>query len=103
MSEGRIVTAIHGSDAVCLPAVFNPYLKQQLVPGADFATDSPEARGAGKGVSPEGGGAVDVIFSPLVRLWNWVDQVGGYPGQIFFVCAIIMLLLGVLTWYGNKR
>jgi hypothetical protein len=46
---------------------------------------------------------VDVIFSPFVRLWNWVDQVGGYPGQVFFVCAVIMLLLGGLTWYGNKR
>jgi hypothetical protein len=46
---------------------------------------------------------VDVLFSPLVRLWAWVDRVGGYPGQIFFVCAVIMLFLGVLTWYGNKR
>jgi Ni,Fe-hydrogenase I cytochrome b subunit len=46
---------------------------------------------------------VDVIFSPFVRLWNWVDQVGGYPGQVFFVCLVIMVLLGGLTWYGNKR
>jgi hypothetical protein len=78
-------------------------LKRKLVPRAEFATGSQRARGAGKGVSPKGGGAVDVIFSPFVRLWNWVDQVGGYPGQIFFVCAVIMLVLGGLTWYGNKR
>ena len=46
---------------------------------------------------------MDVIFSPFMRLWKWVDQVGGYPGQVFFVCAVVMLALGVLTWYGNKR
>ena len=49
------------------------------------------------------GGAVDVLFSPFLRLWNWIDRVGGYPGQVFFICAVIMLLLGGLTWYGNKR
>ena len=46
---------------------------------------------------------MDVILSPFVRLWHWVEQVGGYPGQVVFVCAVIMLLLGGLTWYGNKR
>jgi hypothetical protein len=32
-----------------------------------------------------------------------VDQVGGYPGQVFFICAVIMVVLGGLTWYSNKR
>ena len=46
---------------------------------------------------------MDVLFSPVVRLWTWIEQVGGLPGQIFFICAVIMLALGGLTWYGNKR
>lgn len=46
---------------------------------------------------------MDVLFSPFVRLWNWVDQVGGYPGQVFFIIAVIMVVLGGLTWYSNKR
>jgi hypothetical protein len=43
------------------------------------------------------------LASPFVRLWNWVEQVGGYPGQVFFVCAIVMGLFGFFTWLGNKR
>jgi hypothetical protein len=46
---------------------------------------------------------VDVLFSPILRLWNWIDRVGGYPGQVVFICAVIILVLGGLTWYGNKR
>ena len=46
---------------------------------------------------------MDVFFTPFVRLWNWVEQVGGYPGQVFFICAVLMLGLGGLTWYSNKR
>jgi hypothetical protein len=46
---------------------------------------------------------VDVVARPFVRLWNWIEQVGGLPGQIFFICACIILVLGLATWYGNKR
>src|SRR5262245_7227636 len=28
-----------------------------------------------------GGITVDVLASPFIRLWNWVDQVGGFPGK----------------------
>jgi hypothetical protein len=38
-----------------------------------------------------------------VALWEWVDQVGGYPGKVVFMCAVVMLIVGGLTWYGNKR
>ncbi len=47
--------------------------------------------------------AVDVLARPFVRLWQWFDQVGGLPGQIFFCCAVVLGILGVATWYGNKR
>ena len=43
------------------------------------------------------------IAMPFVRLWNYVDQTGGYPGKMLFICAVIMLVIGALTWYGNKR
>jgi hypothetical protein len=46
---------------------------------------------------------VDVITRPFIRLWQWVEQVGGFPGQMFFVCVVIIAVLGALTWYGNKR
>ena len=46
---------------------------------------------------------MDVLMSPFVRLWNWVESVGGYPGQMFFILALIMLGIGVATWFGNKR
>jgi hypothetical protein len=46
---------------------------------------------------------VDVVARPFVRLWQWFEQVGGLPGQIFFCCACVLAVLGVATWYGNKR
>ena len=46
---------------------------------------------------------MDEIVLPFVRLWDWVDRSGGYPGKILFVCAAVMLVVGGLTWYGNKR
>jgi hypothetical protein len=39
----------------------------------------------------------------LERAWNWIAEVGGFPGQVFFVCVVIIAILGGLTWYGNKR
>lgn len=46
---------------------------------------------------------VDELARPFVRLWDWVDQVGGYPGQLFFMSLVIMAVIGGLTWYSNKR
>jgi hypothetical protein len=46
---------------------------------------------------------VSEIAKPFIQLWNWVERVGGFPGQIVFVCSVVILILGVLTWYGNKR
>jgi hypothetical protein len=46
---------------------------------------------------------VNELASPFVRLWDWIDRVGGYPGKVLFLSAVIMLVLGGLTWYGNKR
>ena len=46
---------------------------------------------------------MDELAQPFIRLWDWVDQVGGYPGKVVFLCGVVMLVIGVLTWYGNKR
>jgi hypothetical protein len=46
---------------------------------------------------------VKELTRPFVQLWDYVEQVGGYPGQIFFVVTVLIVVFGVLTWYGNKR
>ncbi len=43
------------------------------------------------------------LTRPFIRLWNYVEQTGGYPGQMLFICTVIMIVIGVLTWFGNKR
>lgn len=46
---------------------------------------------------------VDELARPFVRLWDWIDQVGGFPGKVFFICAVLMAVIGGLTWFSNKR
>jgi hypothetical protein len=43
------------------------------------------------------------LTRPFLNLWKWVDDVGGYPGQLFFCVLVVMLIIGFLTWYGNKK
>jgi hypothetical protein len=43
------------------------------------------------------------LTRPFVRAWTWMEQVGGFPGQVFFCVAVIMLVIGFLTWFGNKK
>jgi hypothetical protein len=43
------------------------------------------------------------LMQPFERLWAWVDKTGGYPGKIMFVCIIIMMIVGGLTWYSNRK
>lgn len=47
--------------------------------------------------------AVDELARPFLQLWDWIDRVGGYPGKLFFLAAVIMAVIGFLTWFGNKR
>jgi hypothetical protein len=46
---------------------------------------------------------VDDLALPFVRLWDWIDRVGGYPGKVFFLSVVVMLIVGGLTWFSNKR
>jgi hypothetical protein len=43
------------------------------------------------------------LARPFVLLWNYVSEVGGFPGQVFFGIAVVMAVVGVLTWYGNRK
>ena len=40
---------------------------------------------------------------PFVRAWEWMGNIGGLPGQIFFVVVVIIVIFGTLTWVGNRR
>jgi hypothetical protein len=46
---------------------------------------------------------VDQLSRPFVQLWDWVERVGGFPGQMLFICAVIMLFIGVVTWFTNAK
>ena len=43
------------------------------------------------------------LAAPFIRLWNYIEQVGGFPGQVFFCVAVVMLIIGALTWFNNRR
>jgi len=46
---------------------------------------------------------VKELARPFVSAWEWIGQVGGFPGQVLALAAILMLVIGVLTWLGNKK
>jgi hypothetical protein len=43
------------------------------------------------------------IMKPFELLWDWVDRTGGYPGKVLFGLLVVMLILGLLTWFTNKK
>jgi hypothetical protein len=46
---------------------------------------------------------MEELARPFIYTWNYVEQVGGFPGQVFFCVVVIIVVLGGLTWYGNRR
>jgi hypothetical protein len=46
---------------------------------------------------------MDVLMSPFVNLWTWVDRVGGFPGKAVFVIGVVMLVLGIISWVNGKN
>jgi hypothetical protein len=52
---------------------------------------------------PGRGSAVRELTRPFVRVWDYAAEVGGFPGQLFLVVACVMLVVGFLTWLGNKK
>lgn len=43
------------------------------------------------------------LARPFVRAWEYAGNVGGYPGQVFFCVAVVMLIVGGLTWFSNRK
>lgn len=43
------------------------------------------------------------LTRPFVQVWEYFGRVGGYPGQLFFAIVVIILILGGLTWLGNRK
>ncbi|MFO0876732.1 MAG: hypothetical protein U0840_05110 [Gemmataceae bacterium] len=43
------------------------------------------------------------LARPLIRAWDYVGNVGGFPGQVFFCVLVIMVVLGGITWIGNRK
>lgn len=43
------------------------------------------------------------LARPFVRAWEYVGNVGGFPGQLFFCVTVVMVVIGGLTWYGNRK
>jgi len=46
---------------------------------------------------------MEELSRPFVRLWDWVSSTGGLPGQILFICFVIVVVLGSIVWLGNRR
>jgi hypothetical protein len=43
------------------------------------------------------------LTRPFIAAWDWIEQVGGFPGQVFFCVVVVMLVVGFLTWFANKK
>jgi hypothetical protein len=46
---------------------------------------------------------MDELAKPFVDMWTYIDRVGGFPGKVFFCISVIFVVLGAMTWYGNRR
>jgi hypothetical protein len=54
-------------------------------------------------VSTRKGIAMSDLGRPFVFVWKYADDVGGFPGRALLIVGTIMLIIGVLTWLGNKK
>ena len=43
------------------------------------------------------------LTRPFVQLWDWCGYHGGFAGQAFLVVLVVIAIMGVLTWLGNRR
>ncbi len=42
------------------------------------------------------------LTRPFIRLWDWVSANGGLPGQMLLVIGVLMAVLGLTVWLGNR-
>ncbi len=43
------------------------------------------------------------LARPFVRVWEYAGYQGGFAGQMFLIVAIVMLIVGGLTWFSNRK
>jgi len=43
------------------------------------------------------------LLKPFVRGWDWIERSWGFPGQAFVIVALIMTVIAVGTWVGNRK
>ncbi len=43
------------------------------------------------------------LLRPFEMLWAWIDRTGGYPGKFMFAGLVVLLIMGGITWYTNRR
>jgi hypothetical protein len=43
------------------------------------------------------------LTRPIIRVWEYAGQSGGLPGQILLVVTVVILILGILNWLGNRH
>jgi hypothetical protein len=43
------------------------------------------------------------LIKPFEIAWTWVSESFGLPGQILVVCALIIFVLAIFFWVGNRR
>ena len=48
-------------------------------------------------------GAMNELGAPFVRIWTYAGNVGGFPGQVFFCAAVVLIVVGIGTWLGNRK
>jgi len=43
------------------------------------------------------------LARPFIRIWDYVGDRGGFPGQLFFVISVVMIAFVLFTWLSNRK
>ena len=43
------------------------------------------------------------LTRPFVQAWDWFGYQGGFAGQAFFILLVVIAIIGVMTWLGNRK
>jgi hypothetical protein len=46
---------------------------------------------------------MEPLYRPFVNLWDWVERVGGFPGQMMAGCLLTLIILALLNWISSKK
>jgi hypothetical protein len=43
------------------------------------------------------------LVQPIEAAWNWVGTNLGMPGQMLLICTVVIAVLAMFVWIGNRR